>query len=50
VVEARGVLIATVLAALVMVGLVAYAAITFAPSDLREQACEAGDLPASQCN
>lgn len=48
-VEARGVLIATVLAALVMVGLVAYAAITFAPQDLREQACESGELPISQC-
>lgn len=48
-VEARGVLIATILAALVMVGLVAYAAVAFSPTNLREQACEAGELPASQC-
>ena len=49
-VEARGVVIATVLAALVVLGLLAYAASALIPSTMRQQACQSGQLPASECN
>ncbi len=48
-VEARGVLIATVLAALVLIGLLGMAVYRYAPHTIREQACQSGQLPASQC-
>jgi FlaG/FlaF family flagellin (archaellin) len=50
VVEARGVVIATILAALIVLGLVAFAASTIMPSTLRDQACQSGQLPDSQCD
>ena len=49
-VEARGVLIATVLAALVLIALLVVAAFTFSPRSLQNEACEAGQLPASRCD
>lgn len=49
-VEARGVVVATVLTALVVLGLLAFAASTVLPSTLREQACQSGELPASECD
>lgn len=49
-VEARGVVVATVLAALVVLGLVAYAASTLLPNTLKQQACQSGQLPASDCD
>jgi hypothetical protein len=48
-VEARGVLIATVLAALVMIGLLGLAVYRYAPHAIEQQACRSGQLPASQC-
>jgi Tfp pilus assembly protein PilX len=48
-VEARGVLIATILAALMLVGLLGLAAQRFAPHSIQEQACTSKQLPASQC-
>jgi Tfp pilus assembly protein PilX len=50
VVEARGVVIATVLAALVVLGLLAYAASALMPSTIQEQACRTGQAPASECD
>jgi Tfp pilus assembly protein PilX len=50
VVEARGVVIATVLAALVVLGLLAYAASVFMPSTIQEQACRSGQVSASECD
>lgn len=49
-VEARGVVIATVLAALVVLGLLAFAASTIMPSTLRQEACTNGQLPAAECD
>lgn len=49
-VEARGVVIATVLAALMVLSLVAYAASSLLPSTIRQQACQSGNLPASECD
>lgn len=49
-VEARGVVIATLLAALLVLGLVAYGAFTLLPSTLRQQACQSGQLPDSECD
>ncbi|MEO8108189.1 MAG: hypothetical protein ABI720_12830 [Actinomycetes bacterium] len=49
-VEARGVVIATVMAALVVLGLLAFAASTILPSTLRQQACQSGQIPKSECD
>jgi hypothetical protein len=48
-VEARGVLIATVLAALLVVGLLGMAVQRYSPHTIKEQACRNGELPVSQC-
>jgi Tfp pilus assembly protein PilX len=50
VVEARGVVIATILAALVLFGLLGLAASSFSPSAIKQQACETGQLSASECD
>jgi hypothetical protein len=49
-VEARGVLIATVLAALVLIGLLGMAVQRYSPHSIQEQACKSGQLPATQCD
>jgi Tfp pilus assembly protein PilX len=49
-VEARGVVLMTVLAALVLLGLLAFAASSFSPDAIREQACRSDRLPASDCS
>lgn len=48
-VEARGVVLMTVLAALVLLGLLAFAASAFSPDAIREQACRNDQLSASDC-
>ena len=48
-VEARGVVIATVLAALVLVGLLGMAVQRYSPHSIQDEACQSGQLPASQC-
>ena len=50
VVEARGVVIVTVLTALVVLGLLAFAASTVMPSTFGQRACQTGELPASECD
>jgi len=50
VVEARGVVIATILVALILLGLLGVAASSFSPSTIRQQACESKQLPASECD
>ena len=49
-VEARGVVIATILVALILLGLLGVAASSFSPSTIRQQACESKQLPASECD
>jgi hypothetical protein len=49
VVEARGVVIATILVALVLLGVLGLAASSFSPATIRQQACETKQLPASEC-
>lgn len=49
-VEARGVVIATVLAAAALLSLLAMAASTFSPDAIREQACRNGDLTSADCD
>ena len=49
-VEARGVVIATILVALILLGLLGVAASTFSPSAIRQQACESKQLPTSECD
>ena len=49
-VEARGVVLATVLAALMLVGLLAVAVYRHTPAALKDQACENGQLSAAQCD
>ncbi|MEO8107429.1 MAG: hypothetical protein ABI720_08930 [Actinomycetes bacterium] len=49
-VEARGVVIATILVALILLGLLGLAASSFSPETIRQQACESKQLPASECN
>jgi Tfp pilus assembly protein PilX len=49
-VEARGVLIATVLAALLVIGLLGMAVQRYSPHAIQEQACKNGELPVSQCD
>ncbi|MCZ3388595.1 MAG: hypothetical protein LH645_05620 [Actinomycetia bacterium] len=49
-VEARGVVIATALAALLVLGLLAFAASTLMPNTIRQQACQSVQLPASECD
>jgi hypothetical protein len=49
-VEARGVLIATVLAALLVIGLLGMAVQRYSPHAIPEQACKNGELPVSQCD
>jgi len=48
-VEARGVVIATILAALVLVGLLGMAVQRYSPHTIQDEACRSGQLPASQC-
>jgi Tfp pilus assembly protein PilX len=48
-VEARGVVLMTVLAALVLLGLLAFAASSFSPEAIRDQACQGDRLSASDC-
>ena len=48
-VEARGVVIATILVAVVLLGLLGLAASSFSPATIRQQACESKQLPASEC-
>ena len=50
VVEARGVVVATMLAALVLIALLGLAVHRFSPAAIQEQACQAGQLPASECS
>jgi len=50
VVEARGVVIATVLAALVLIGLLGMAVQRYSPHALQDEACKTGQLPASHCD
>ncbi len=49
-VEARGVVIATILVALILLGLLGLAASIFSPTSIRQQACESKQLPASECD
>ena len=49
-VEARGVVVITVLTALVVLGLLAFAASTMMPSTFAQRACQTGELPASECD
>jgi Tfp pilus assembly protein PilX len=49
VVAARGVAIATILVALVLLGLLGLAASSFSPATIKQQACESKQLPASEC-
>ncbi|HEX5016188.1 MAG TPA: hypothetical protein VFX15_01210 [Actinomycetes bacterium] len=49
-VEARGVVIATMLAALVLVGLLGMAVYRYSPEAISQQACEDGHLSAAQCD
>lgn len=49
-VEARGVVIVTVLAALVVLGLLAFAASNVMPHNFSQRACQTGELPESQCD
>ncbi len=48
-VEARGVVIATILVVLVLLGILGLAASSFSPATIRQQACEGQQLPASEC-
>ena len=48
-VEARGVVIATILATLVLVGLLGMAVQRYSPHAVQDEACRSGQLPASQC-
>jgi hypothetical protein len=48
-VEARGVVITTILAALVLVGLLGLAVQRYSPTAIQDEACKSGQLPASQC-
>ena len=48
-VEARGVVIATVLAALLLIGLLGLAVHRYSPAALHEQACKSGQLSAADC-
>ena len=48
-VEARGVIVATMLTTLLVIGLLAVAVHRFSPDSLRQEACQAGQLPVSDC-
>lgn len=50
VVEARGVVIATMMAALVVLGLLGFAASALMPNTIQDQACRTGQLAASECD
>ncbi len=49
-VEARGVVIATILVAMVLLGLLGLAASSFSPANIQQQACDTRQLPTSECD